>query len=155
MVNTPSRLYRVAKKRYALTLDGKGSELAGGRWTPPGYRVLYTSEHPALGGFENLVHTGIGVTMGPLDYLVTVIEVPDVDIERVGHMPYEPVSVGQAWLDKGETLLLRVPSVVVPLSWNYLLNVAHQAMKEVRIVETAAFVFDERLRQAAKRATPG
>jgi RES domain-containing protein len=155
MVNTPLRLYRVAQKKYAATLDGKGSELVGGLWTPPGYPVLYTSEHPALSGFEKMVHAGIGVTTGPLDYLVAVIEAPDADIERVSHVPHDPVSVGRAWLDQGETLILRVPSVVVPFSWHYLLNVAHQAMKEVQIIETAAFVFDERLRQAAGKATPG
>ncbi|MFD1381703.1 RES domain-containing protein [Fodinicurvata halophila] len=30
------------------TSPGRGSRLYGGRWTPPGYPAIYTSEHPAL-----------------------------------------------------------------------------------------------------------
>ena len=123
------RLYRVAQERYAEDLSGKGAELYGGRWTPAGYPVIYTAEHPALAGFEKLAHAGIGVTNAPLAHRLIVLEVPEGAVERVAHVPHDPMQAGQAWLDAGDKPLLRVPSVVVPYAWNYLINVRHPAMK--------------------------
>jgi RES domain-containing protein len=139
------RLYRVAQERYAADLSGKGAELYGGRWTPAGYPVIYTAEHPALAGFEKLVHTGIDVTKAPMSHRLVVIDVPDVAIERIAHVPDDPVEVGRAWLDAGGKPLLQVPSVVVPYAWNYLINVRHRAMAEITVSDNVAFVLDRRI----------
>ena len=139
------RLYRVAQQRYAEDLSGKGAELYGGRWTPVGYPVIYTAEHPALAGFEKLVHAGIGVAKAPLKHRLVVLEVPGAEIERVAHVPNDPVEVGQAWLDAGDKPLLQVPSVVVPHAWNYLMDVRHPLMAKLKISENVAFVFDRRI----------
>ena len=40
--------------------------------------------------------------------------------------------IGDDWLARGTSLLLRVPSVVVPVGWNYLLNPAHPDARRVR-----------------------
>lgn len=143
------RLYRVAQARYAADLSGKGAELYGGRWTPAGYSVIYTAEHPALAGFEKLVHAGIGVTRAPMNHRLVVIDVPDVTIERIAHLPNDPVEAGRAWLDADDKPLLQVPSVVVPYAWNYLINVRHPAMAEITVSENVAFVFDKRIGASA------
>ncbi|MCB1946577.1 MAG: RES family NAD+ phosphorylase, partial [Thauera sp.] len=39
--------------------------------------------------------------------------------------------IGDDWLARGTSLLLRVPSVVVPVGWNYLLNPAHPDARRV------------------------
>jgi RES domain-containing protein len=141
------RLYRIAKREYALDLSGKGAEIIGGRWSPVGYPVVYTSEHPALCGFEKLVHAEIDLSAPPLNYMLIVIEVPGslASITPVKHMPYDPQTTGKAWLDEGATLLLQVPSVVVPYSWNYLINVNHSNMQQVSIIDRTTFVFDPRI----------
>lgn len=139
------RLYRVAQERYAADLSGKGAELYGGRWTPAGYPVIYTAEHPALAGFEKLVHAGIDVTNAPLSHRLVVIDVPEGAIERIAHLPDDPVEVGRTWLDAGGKLLLQVPSVVVPYARNYLVNVRHPAMAEITVSDNVAFVFDRRI----------
>jgi len=139
------RLYRVAQQRYAEDLSGKGAELYGGRWTPVGYPVVYAAEHPALAGFEKLVHGGIGVANAPLTHRLIVLDVPEADVERVAHVPNDPIDVGQAWLDAGDKPLLRVPSVVVPHAWNYLINVLHPAMADLTVSDNVAFVFDGRI----------
>jgi len=143
------RLYRVAQERYADDLSGKGAELYGGRWTPVGYPVIYTAEHPALAGFEKLVHAGIDVTKAPLSHRLIVIELPDVDIERIAHMPDDPVEAGRAWLDAGDKPIMQVPSVVVPFAKNYLVNARHPTIAGIAIVENVAFVFDRRIGEAA------
>lgn len=139
------RLYRVAQERYAADLSGKGAELYGGRWTPAGYPVIYAAEHPALAGFEKLVHAGIDVTKAPMSHRLVVINVPDVAIERVAHLPDDPVEVGRAWLDAASKPLLQVPSVVIPYAWNYLINVRHSAVAKITVSDNVAFVFDRRI----------
>ncbi len=141
------RLYRVASQEYALDLSGKGAEITGGRWSPAGCPVIYTSEHPALSGFEKLVHAEIDLSTPPLNYVLTVIEVPDsaASVTPIKHVPHDPRAAGKAWFDKCATLLLQVPSVVVPYSWNYLVNVKHASMGQVRIIDQAIFLFDTRI----------
>jgi RES domain-containing protein len=48
-------------------------------------------------------------------------------------------------MSNGESVALRVPSVVVPCSDNYLLNPAHPSFDEVEIGPGEAFPIDERL----------
>jgi RES domain-containing protein len=79
--------------------------------------------------------------------MLIVLEVPDsiASVTPVKHMPHDPYATGKAWLDKGATLLLQVPSVVVPYSWNYLINVNHAAMEQVSIIDQTVFLFDTRM----------
>ncbi|MES1930265.1 hypothetical protein SADO_13458 [Salinisphaera dokdonensis CL-ES53] len=110
-----------------------------------GYPAIYTAEHPALAGFEKLVHGGIDLASARLAHRLIVLDVPGGDVERVAHVPNDPIDVGQAWLDAGDKSLLRVPSVVVPYAWNYLINVLHPAMADLTVSDNVAFVFDGRI----------
>ena len=70
--------------------------------------ITVTARHPALGAEVR------GVDMRePLD---------DATVQ----------AIGDAWLEEGAALLLRMPSVVVPAGWNYLLNPAHADARKVR-----------------------
>ena len=53
--------------------------------------------------------------------------------------------IGDRWLDEGRTLILKAPSVVVPLEMNLMFNPAHPLMAKVKIDEQTPFLFDERL----------
>lgn len=52
---------------------------------------------------------------------------------------------GDAWLRSVTSLGLSVPSRVIPLERNVLLNPRHPAMADVQISLTEPFVFDDRL----------
>ena len=53
--------------------------------------------------------------------------------------------LGDAWLASLETSLARVPSAIVPRTWNVLLNPAHPDAKQVRIESVIRERFDNRL----------
>jgi len=53
--------------------------------------------------------------------------------------------VGDAWLKAGESLVLRVPSVVVPGEFNYLINPVHPQYAELATGDVRRLVLDERL----------
>ncbi len=52
---------------------------------------------------------------------------------------------GDEWLRAGRTALLRVPSAIVPATWNVLLNPQHPDNAKVRIVRTHEQPIDRRL----------
>ena len=54
-------------------------------------------------------------------------------------------AIGDAWLASLETPLARVPSAIVPHTWNYLLNPEHPDAKQMKIVEVIQERFDNRL----------
>lgn len=52
---------------------------------------------------------------------------------------------GDAWLASNETPLARVPSAVVPRTWNVMLNPAHPDAPRVRVESMLHGRFDSRL----------
>jgi RES domain-containing protein len=52
---------------------------------------------------------------------------------------------GEEWLDSRRTALLRVPSAIVPATWNVLINPTHSASAETGIVKVHRYVVDRRL----------
>ena len=83
------RLYRVLRRTYARTpFDGEGAYRYGGRWSSPGTRLSYASEHQSLAMLEYCVH--LDVDDPPGDLVLAVAEVPDdLAQERVetGNLP--------------------------------------------------------------------
>jgi RES domain-containing protein len=139
------KVYRVAKPKRAKDLSGVGAWLAGGRWNREGSSVVYTAESASLAMLETLVH--LNLTALPSDMCVATIEVPDnasvTEISKrslpkewwVHPPPDELKEIGKEWLDKGDTLLLCVPSAVSPHERNYLINPAHKDMPQVEVVK--------------------
>jgi RES domain-containing protein len=153
-------VYRTVKARYVdQPLATEGARLFGGRWNPKGYPILYTTSSPALALVESLVHqptvryeklpklflftlnvpdrgAGPDVTMYPRE------ELPDYWQEE----SYERTQwLLRDWLDNPTTLIAAVPSVVVPMSYNYLLHPAHPLFSEIEIVKQEPFPIEKRL----------
>ena len=88
---------------------------------------------------------------------VIAVDVPDelpVDVVSAATLPDDwrrtpPPSalqdLGRAWLDADHTAVLRVPSAIVPLEVNYLLNPQHADFKRLLIHGPAPFRIDKRL----------
>lgn len=148
-------VFRLSKQKYSDDLTGTGAELAGGRWNHKGARVLYTSDSRALCTAEIAVHTPIGLI--PKDYILTTIEIPDELIvelvktedlpENWRDFPYTGITqeIEGDFLNKGEFLILKVPSAVVQGDYNYLINPDHKDFKRIKIKNKELFRFDERL----------
>ncbi|MBT9331504.1 RES family NAD+ phosphorylase [Paracidobacterium acidisoli] len=47
--------------------------------------------------------------------------------------------LGTIWLESNESVLLRIPSVIVPKTMNYLFNPSHKQASEFRILETITY----------------
>lgn len=59
--------------------------------------------------------------------------------------PTELALMGDEWIARQTTAVLRVPSAIVPLEYNYLLNSFHKDFSKIKIYSYTPFVFDQRL----------
>ncbi|QQL48636.1 RES family NAD+ phosphorylase [Mucilaginibacter ginkgonis] len=146
-------LYRIVRKPYAQDLSGTGSRLFGGRWNSIGKSLTYLADSQSLAVLEVLVH--IRLQAAPADHVLVTLYVPEdiIDI-NTDKLPsrwndvYPPALLrkyGDDFVDDGKSLLLKVPSAVVPQQFNYLMNPAHPKMAEVKVISAEPFSFDSRL----------
>jgi RES domain-containing protein len=137
------------------TLDGVGGLYVSGRWHTKGHPVIYCTLNPATALLETLVHIEIDSEDRPERFQVLRIEGPDsLSIEKVeaGSLSLnwaDDMSItqttGDRWLGEGRSLLLQVPSVLVPETWNVLVNPQHAEATRLKITATYEHAFDVRL----------
>ena len=53
--------------------------------------------------------------------------------------------IGDDWTASRDSVVLKVPSAVVPVESNYLVNISHKDFSRVKLGETKPFRFDSRL----------
>jgi len=146
--------YRIAKARYRRSaFSGEGARLAGGRWNRPGVRVVYCSGSLALAAIETFVH--IGEEGRSIAFVYFRVEIPEaVAAEHCDRPPSrwraEPpddasMRFGSAWIARNSAAVLDVPSAIVPVERNYLLNPLHADFGRIRIDAPKPFSFDARL----------
>ena len=145
-------LWRISDHR---SLDGAGGLRAPARWHTAGRRIVYCAPDPATALAEILVHLELDAfdLPDPLQYLE--IEAPDtiskkaVDVDALGKnwQTNEAATrrAGDEWLRSERTVLLRVPSVIVPATWNYLLNPQHPESAQIRVIRVHRHSIDRRL----------
>jgi RES domain-containing protein len=138
-----------------LSLAGDGALRTPGRWHTRGQRVVYCAQSPAAALLEILVHFEIDIQDLSVRYRLLKIEAPDdVQVQRVSidQLPTDwpektevTCALGDGWLTKGSAALLSVPSVILPETFNVLLNPAHQDAKRIVIVQAGEHAIDPRL----------
>jgi len=145
-----------------LDLSGEGGRSSSARWHTEGRLIVYLAENPASALLERIVHLtdrneGGGL---PRFYQLLRISVPDdVGTRHLNTLapadwkenPEFTRLIGDSWLASLETPLARVPSVIAPYTWNYLLNPEHPDAKLVQVAEIIQERFDSRLFRCAAR----
>jgi RES domain-containing protein len=146
--------WRIIKEKHAATaFSGEGAAKTGGRWNSRGVPVVYTSSTKSLAALESLVHLNPPVFF---KYVAIRIKFDDALIEIVPPKtlpadwwveppPPSSKAVGDTWVRKARSAVLRLPSVIIPGEPNYLLNPAHPDFKKISIGKPERFAFDPRL----------
>ncbi len=150
------RVWRLCRERHAGgAFSGEGARLAGGRWNHPGVAVVYCSATLSLAVLESLVH--FEARHVPDDYVAIAADIPDeIPVRRVEvaelptnwravPAPEALQDLGDAWIGQGDSLVLAVPSVVVPAECNYLVNPVHEEFRRIVVHPPTPFAFDPRL----------
>ena len=148
--------YRICKTKYAAAMfDGEGARLYGGRWNSRGIRLLYTAGSLSLAALEMLVHLNNEEIL--LSYSFAAIEFDKSLILPVEEFqtlpknwsasppPLEIQRIGDEWAQTKASVVLRVPTSVLPVEFNYLINVGHPEFSKIKLGKPQTFTFDERL----------
>ncbi len=147
-------VYRIGHCEYINDLSGRGAALIGARWNSRDVYVLYTAQSRALSLLEVVVH--IGKVPANNNYCMLTLDIPDTSIETIspaqlpadwtGNPPPDYLKkYGDNFIAAGNSLALRVPSVLMPEEYNFLLNPAHPDFKKVKIVSQRTLTLDDRL----------
>jgi RES domain-containing protein len=150
------RVYRVLRGKYASApFDGEGAYRYGGRWSSPGIRLSYTSEHQSLAMLEYFVH--LDEDDPPSDLVLAIAEVrEDMSREelvvrdlpeswRDSVPPPQLAAFGDEFVQRGENCLLFVPSVLAPAERNCLINPAHADSKRIAMFRLEPLQYDPRM----------
>ncbi|UCD80892.1 MAG: RES domain-containing protein [Desulfobacterales bacterium] len=147
--------WRIAQAHVAdRAFTGEGARRYGGRWNSKGVAVVYTSSSISLAILEVLVHipnydvleeyVGFPVEFSR-DFVVTLD--PD-ELPRNWSRDPSPQTVkqiGDIWVESQESVILEVPSTIVPTEKNYLINPAHPDLRKLKLGSPTKFEFDPRL----------
>ncbi|WP_413668907.1 RES family NAD+ phosphorylase [Mucilaginibacter sp. Mucisp86] len=150
-------VYRISQTKYARDRKGSGID---GRWNSLGQYMIYTGGSLALSCLEKLAHSP-GTALYAGDFSVIIFQIPDnlpifeitvnklqrlnADWHKVINYPVTQL-LGDTWLRKMETAVLKVPSAIIDLEYNYLLNPAHPDYNKITIGSVSKFTFDPRLK---------
>jgi RES domain-containing protein len=149
-------LWRISKRKYADTaFSGEGARRVCGRWNSRGQGMVYTSGTLSLAALEVFVHMEVEDMATMLAWIR--VDVPaDVKIEYIELAQLPPdwrnipapgvlATMGDNWFRSGSTAILAVPSVVIPLEYNYLINPSHPDFARLTVEFPQPFELDPRL----------
>ena len=153
-------VYRLAQQRYQESaFSGTGSLRRNGRWHLAGLPIVYAAASPELALLEVLVHVErprlitMELVIIPAHFDEALMEMVSAYTDADGLpsdwrlFPWPPVTqlIGQRWFEAGRSVVLEVPSAVVPSSKNYLINPKHPRFAEVTLGTPEPFYVDPRL----------
>ena len=134
--------------------SGEGARRYGGRWNSKGHAVVYTSGSISLAILEVLAHIPI------YDILEEYVHIP-VEFEPKLSMnlksadlptdwnkdpsPQAIKQIGDSWIENQQSVILEVPSAIVPTEKNFLINPSHPNFSKLKIGTPTKFDFDSRL----------
>lgn len=143
-------LWRISRHR---DLRGIGGLKVSGRWHDAGQPVVYLSESAASALLEVCVHTAANDI--PPTYILLRVEGPKRAgiVSKLGELPANwseqqeiTREIGTAWLREKKTVLLEVPSAIIPHTKNYLFNPLHPDAEKFQITEVLEYPFDVRIK---------
>lgn len=129
------RLYRLTQQQHAADAwRGNGASLFGGRWNHKGTPAVYAASSVSLAILEVLAHVQNSRLLA--QYQLLSIEVPEALIARLPHEylpddwqqdppPLSTRDLGNGWLKSADSVALLLPSSLVPMEANALINPTH------------------------------
>ncbi|MDQ3748862.1 MAG: RES family NAD+ phosphorylase [Acidobacteriota bacterium] len=135
--------------------DGEGAFRFGGRWNSRGTRILYTAGSLSLAALEMLVHLTDEEILLSYSFATTefdeslMLQIEEFRVLSVNWSdspsPLEIQRIGDEWAQSKASVVLRVPTSILPVEFNYLINIKHPEFSKVKLGKPQTFTFDERL----------
>ena len=148
-------VFRISIEKYSGKLTSSGR---ANRWNQDNEFVIYTGSSRSLATLELVVH--LSQVKPSLKYKVMVISIADDDFLYNQFLQNDLPSdwrsmnaysnlqtLGSSWYNANSSLVLKVPSAIIPKEYNYLINTKHPDYNDhnVSLVRIEDYFWDERL----------
>lgn len=147
------QIWRVCKRNHQATaFSGVGGLYTQSRWAPQGLPIVYTSESLALASLEVFVHTESDriplvaiCAFLPSNTVIEEVEAKSLPANWQQADAYPVLqNIGKQWLQSHRTPVLKVPSAIIPVEFNYLINPQHPDL-QLELEPPMTFRFDQRM----------
>jgi RES domain-containing protein len=136
----------------AAAFSGTGARLHGGRWNSKGVTVAYASATLSLSALELLVHTDVKL-LSTLPLVACAASWPaGLAVETVDAAALPPgwrdtpaAAFGDLWARNRRSAILLVPSAIVPMERNVIINPHHPDAGLITYAAPEPFRYDPRL----------
>lgn len=148
-------VHRISISKYANSLRASGAE---NRWNRKGEYVIYTGSSRALSSLELLVNRSLArfngaafktmiISISDNEDLYTHIKKSDLPKNWRSRAAYSVLQrIGSEWYQQKKSLVLKIPSAVIPFEYNYAINSEHPEFStSVELIRQEPFFWDERL----------
>lgn len=148
-------VFRISKELHANQLTASGKQ---NRWNKDQQNVIYTGASRSLSTLELVVHKNsispsrtykvMVISIADIDHLYTQIKTTDLPKNWRKMVAYNTLQdLGSNWYENKTSLILKVPSAVIPYEFNYLINIEHPDFnkKNVNLVRVEEYFWDGRL----------
>jgi RES domain-containing protein len=150
------KAYRITKAKHSgAAFDGEGAKKNGGRWNSIGTSMVYTASHLSLAIVEILAHLkSEKVIREKYVYFELEFDEDLIKSPPKGSFPPDwkedpaPSSTqhfGDKWIASSDSPVIKVPSAIVDIEFNYLLNPSHPSFSAIKISAAKKFKLDSRL----------
>ena len=150
----PTAWRLVHQNHLSAAFSGEGARLAGGRWNSEGFAVVYAASSLSLALLEIIVHLEFKEALRL--YKAIRIEVPDSALEQINpaslpagwnsRVPHPSTQLtGNHWLRSWSSVVLSVPSAIVLIESNILINPAHPDFHALTIGKPIDLPLDPRV----------
>jgi RES domain-containing protein len=147
--------YRIFKDVHLETANtGYGASLFPGRWNHRNVPVLYSSATLSLSCLEIVANANVPGLLENYLFVEYQFKESLLGVTDIKHLPPDwmasPPSnitrdIGDKWIKSNKSVVLRVPSSIIPRECNYLINPNHIDFKSIVIRKAEKFMFDQRI----------
>ena len=149
-------VYRICKAKYAkAAFSGAGGLESPGRWHRKGQPIAYAASTLSLAALEYFVH--LGRTDSKIAFVAVHAIIADdlaMEVVDLASLPKDwkssppidaTMDLGTQWCQDLRGAVIKVPSALVQVEFNYLLNPLHPDFKLIKISTLKPFSFDVRM----------
>ena len=150
-------VFRIVNDTFSKKLTASGR---ANRWNFDDQFVIYTGHSRSLSTLELIVHQNsispafkykvMTISIADEENLISSILQKDLPKTWRSMISYPHLQhLGNEWYKNNHSLVLKVPSAVIPKEYNYLINTNHPDFtSKVSLVRTEDYFWDDRLLQS-------
>ena len=131
-------------------MSGIGSAMTSGRWHKKGTHMVYTASSLALAMLEVMVQSSdLATPQAAIQVTIPddLVETPSFEMLPNGWRDdrLHAQEFGEEWFASRRSLALLIPSAIIPLEMNLLINPEHPDFSRLSVAPSISMDIDDRL----------